>query len=291
MTFFLGTKGNVRLKRGSSNPLANLDDQIVPDDINLTLNRLSFDKALDNILTGDRVDIFTTDPRGLICFPAATWSDGLVNNGISAYVHVNAAGGLRFFDSFQNAVNNNRANELPLAAFAGDPLPIVVRIRDVSYNILGCVQSYEFSTDRDTIDTTTLNDKFRQQFSAGLISGSGRIECAFDYQTSGVKEAPLLMLQLIQRVDVGSEFDLALYLTDQTVDPTVENIFYELQAMVVRSGVSVRAGDIIDCTIDFVTTGEVRLLVGKPGDYFLKEDNDRLELDQSLDFLLQEERD
>jgi hypothetical protein len=291
MTFFLGTKGNVRLKRGSSNPLANLDDQIVPDDINLTLNRLSFDKALDNILTGDRVDIFTTDPRGLICFPAATWSDGLVNNGISAYVHVNAAGGLRFFDSFQDAVNNNRANELPLAAFAGDPLPIVVRIRDVSYNILGCVQSYEFSTDRDTIDTTTLNDKFRQQFSAGLISGSGRIECAFDYQTSGVKEAPLLMLQLIQRVDVGSEFDLALYLTDQTVDPTVENIFYELQAMVVRSGVSVRAGDIIDCTIDFVTTGEVRLLVGKPGDYFLKEDNDRLELDQSLDFLLQEERD
>lgn len=291
MTFFLGTKGNVRLKRGSSNPLANLDDQIVPDDINLTLNRLSFDKALDNILTGDRLDILTTDPRGLICFPAATWSDGLVNNGISAYVHVNAAGGLRFFDSFQDAVNNNRANELPLAAFAGDPLPIVVRIRDVSYNILGCVQSYEFSTDRDTIDTTTLNDKFRQQFSAGLISGSGRIECAFDYQTSGVKEAPLLMLQLIQRVDVGSEFDLALYLTDQTVDPTVENIFYELQAMVVRSGVSVRAGDIIDCTIDFVTTGEVRLLVGKPGDYFLKEDNDRLELDQSLDFLLQEERD
>lgn len=291
MTFFLGTKGNVRLKRGSSNPLANLDDQIVPDDINLTLNRLSFDKALDNILTGDRVDILTTDPRGLVCFPGATWSDGLVNNGVSAYVHVNAAGGLRFFDSFQDAVNNNRANELPLAAFAGDPLPIVVRIRDVSYNILGCVQSYEFSTDRDTIDTTTLNDKFRQQFSAGLISGSGRIECAFDYQTSGVKEAPLLMLQLIQRVDVGSEFDLALYLTDQTVDPTVENIFYELQAMVVRSGVSVRAGDIIDCTIDFVTTGEVRLLVGKPGDYILKEDIDRIELDQSLDFLLQEERD
>jgi len=291
MTFFLGTKGNVRLKRGSSTPLANLDDQLTPDDINTTLNRLSFDKALDNILTGDRIDVFTTDPRGLVCFPATTWSDGQVNNSVSAYVHVNAAGGLRFFDSFQDAVNNNRANELPLAAFAGDPLPIVVRVRDVAYNILGCVQSYEFSTDRDTIDTTTLNDKFRQQFSAGLISGSGRIECAFDYQTSGVKEAPLLMLQLIQRVDVGSEFDLALYLTDQTVDPNVENVFYELQAMVVRSGVSVRAGDIIDCTIDFVTTGEVRLLVGKPGDYFLKEDNARLELDQSLDFLLQEELD
>lgn len=291
MTFFLGTKGNVRLKRGSTNPLANLLDQIIPDDVNTGLNRLSFDKALDNILTGDRVDIFTDDARGLVCFPGTTWSDGLVNTGISAYVHVNAAGGLRFFNTFQDAVNNNRANELPLAAFTGDPLQITVRIRDVQYNILGCVQSYEFSTDRSTIDTTTLNDKFRQQFSAGLISGSGRIECAFDYQTSGVKEAPLLMLQLIQRIDVGSEFDLALYLTDQTVDPSVENVFYELQAMVVRSGVQVRAGDIIDCTIDFVTTGEVRLLVGKPGDYILKEDTDRLELEQSVEFLLQEERD
>lgn len=291
MTFFLGTKGNVRLKRGSTNPLATLLDQIIPDDVNTSLNRLSFDKALDNILTGDRVDIFTDDARGLVCFPGTTWSDGLVNNGISAYVHVNAAGGLRFFNTFQDAVNNNRANELPLAAFSGDPLQITVRIRDVQYNILGCVQGYEFSTDRSTIDTTTLNDRFRQQFSAGLISGSGRIECAFDYQTSGVKEAPLLMLQLIQRIDVGSEFDLALYLTDQTVDPSVENVFYELQAMVVRSGVQVRAGDIIDCTIDFVTTGEVRLLVGKPGDYILKEDTDRLELEQSVNFLLQEERD
>jgi hypothetical protein len=210
---------------------------------------------------------------------------------MSAYVHLNAAGGLRFFRTFQDAVNNNRPAELPLAAFTGDPLPIIVRIRDVAYNVLGCVKGYEFSTDRETIDTTTLNDRFRQQFSAGLISGSGRIDCAFDYQTSGISEAPLLILQLIQRLDVGSEFDLALYLTDKAVDPSVDNVFYELKAMVVRSGVQVQAGDIIDCTVDFVTTGEVRLLVGKPADYILKEDDDRIELEQSLDFLLQEEED
>lgn len=291
MTFFLGTKGNVRLKRGSANPLASLDDSIKPNDVNVVLNRLSFDKALDNLLIGDRIDMSTDDPRGLVCFPGSTWADGQVNNSISAYVHINAVGGLRFFRTFQDAVNNNRLVELPLAAFTGDPLPVTVKIRDVSYNVLGCVKGYEFSTDRETIDTTTLNDKFRQQFSAGLISGSGRIDCAFDYQTSGINETPLLILQLIQRLDVGSEFDLALYLTDQAIDPNVENVFYELKAMVVRSGVQVQAGDIIDCTVDFVTTGEVRLLVGRPADYILKEDEDRIELEQSLDFLLQEEED
>lgn len=291
MTFFLGTKGNVRLKRGIVNPLSTLEDQVIPDDVNLTLNRLSFDGALDNILTGDRVDIFTDDPRGLACFPGSTWSDGEVNNSISAYVHVNAVGGLRFFRGFADAVNNDRTKELPLSMFAGGPMQIKVRIRDVAYNILGCVKGYEFSTDRETIDTTTLNDRFRQQFSAGLISGSGRIDCAFDYQSSGITEAPLLALQLIQRVDIGSEFDLALYLTDKEVDPDVQTVFYDLTAMVVRAGVQVRAGDIIDCTIDFVTTGEVRLLLGKPSEYILKEDDDRVELEQTLGFLLQEEDD
>jgi hypothetical protein len=291
MTFFLGTKGNVRLRRGSKVVLGKLKESIVPDDVNTTLNRLSFDEAVDNILTGDRLDLITTDARGLVCFPSNTWSDGAVNKGISAYVHVNAVGGLRFFATFQDSVNNNRAAELPLAAFTGAPLDITVSVRDVSYNILGCVKAYEFSTDRETIDTTTMSDSFRQQFSAGLISGSGRIDCAFDYVTSGITETPLLALQLIQRVDIGSAFDLALYLTDKEVDPNVENIFYDLTAVVTRAGMQVQAGEIIDCTIDFVTTGDIRLLVGKPSEYILKEDNDLIEIEQSLDFLLKEAED
>ena len=288
MTFYLGTKGNVRLRRGTQVQLGSLEDQIIPDDVNTTLNRLSFDSALSNLLTGDRVEISTADARGLVCFPANTWTNNEVNNGISAYVHVNAMGGLRFFETFQDSVNNVRANEIPLAAFAGDPLQITVGVRDVAYNILGCVKGYDFNTDRATIDTTAMDDKFKQQLSAGLISGAGRIDCAFDYKTSGVNETPLLLLQLIQRVDIGSEFALALYLTDTAVDPNVDTIFYNLTAVVTKSGVQVQAGEIIDCSIDFVTTGEVQLVYGKPSDYILKEDDDRIGLEQSLDFLLQE---
>jgi len=288
MTFFLGTKGNVRLRRGTQAQLGSLEDQIIPDDINTTLNRLSFDGALENILTGDRVDISTPDARGLVCFPANTWSDATVNNTISAFVHVNAMGGLRFFRNFQDAVNNTRANELPLSAFAGDPLQIAVRIRDVNFNLLGNVTGYEFNTDRTTIDTSAIDDRFKQQISAGQISGAGRIDCAFDYTTNGVSESPLLMLQLIQRVEIGSEFDLALYLTDKVVDPNVDTVFYDLTAVVNRAGVQVRAGDIIDCSIDFVTTGDIRLVYGRPSGYVLKEDDDKIGLEQSLGFLLQE---
>jgi hypothetical protein len=288
MTFYLGTKGNVRLRRGSKVQLGALAGQILPDDINTSLNRIGFEKAVQNILTGDRVDLETDDPRGLVCFPASAWSDNAVNSAISAYVNVNGAGGLRFFPTFQDAVNNTRENEISVAAFAGEPLPARIRIRDVSFNILGNVIGYEFNTDRATIDTTALDDRFKQQISAGLISGAGRIDCAFDYLTSGVAESPLLMLQLVQRVEIGSEFDLALYLTDKAVDPNVENIFYNLNAVVTRAGIQVRAGDIIDCSIDFVTNGEIQLIFGKPSAYILTENDDRIELDQSIDFLLQE---
>jgi hypothetical protein len=40
-----------------------------------------------------------------------------------------------------------------------------------------------------------------------------------------------------------------------------------------------------------VTTGDIRLLIGSIDEYILKEDDDRINLEQSLDFLLKETED
>ena len=152
----------------------------------------------------------------------------------------------------------------------------------------GNVSRYELNTSRDSVDLTTLSDKYKQQHNAGLISGSGRIECFFDYTTNGVEEAPIFMLQTIQRLDLGCAFDSALYLTDKEVIPTVENIFYQTTAVTTSTGITVETGGVVTCTIDFVTTSEIKLVIGKPSDYILKEDDDRIRVEQSLDFLLQE---
>ena len=62
--------------------------------------------------------------------------------------------------------------------------------------------------------------------------------------------------------------------------------------MVTRAGLELSASDLISCSIDFVTTGEIKLLVGRPSGYILKEDDDRLALNQnSLEFLLTEVED
>jgi hypothetical protein len=291
MTVFLGVHGTVKLRRNAGATSAQLSDSIDPADISTTLNRIGLDTSLDNILTGDRLDISTTDPRGLICFDSSAWDSGVVESSISVFVNVNGAGGLRFFHLFSDAVNNNRSAELTVYAFAGAPIPIGYTIRDVVYNTLGNVVNYQLNTDREALDVTSLSDKFRNQYAAGLISGSGTIDCLFDYTSDGSKESPLLMLQLIQRLDIGSAFDCAFYLTDAEITPETQTIFYQTTAMVTRAGVTVNTTDTIQCAIDFVTTGEIRLLVGRPADYILKEDDDRIQLEQSLDFLLQEATD
>ena len=52
--------------------------------------------------------------------------------------------------------------------------------------------------------------------------------------------------------------------------------------------ITVEAGGLVSCTIDFVTTEEIKLIIGKPSEYILKEDDDRIRVEQSFDFLLQE---
>ena len=288
MAVFLGGTGHVKLRRGSSDSYGSFTDVISPDDVNTTLNRLSFESVLDNLLTGDRLTISTDDSRGLVCFAASTWSSNTIEDEISAYIHVNQAGGLRFFADYADAINNNRAAEITLTSFTGAPIAIDYAVTDIRFNVLGNVTGYTLNTDRDAIDVTSLNDKFRRQFNAGLISGNGSIDCLFDYETTGIKEPPLLMLQLIQRIEIGSQIELALYITDSSLDSSLSSVFYQTSAVITRTGINVTAQEAIECTIDFVTDGEIRLLIGEPSGFILLEDDDRIQVEQSLDYLLKE---
>lgn len=290
MTFFAGHTGTVKLRRNA--PSSIFRTVIEPDDVNTTLNRVGFDGSMENILTGDRLVFRTEDPRKLLFFPPSVWPQiNEVQNGVALFANVNIAGGIRFFREFSDALNNNRANEISLVSFSGDPLPVEVEIQDSDFTTLGAVNGFSLQTEREAVDITALNDKFRQQYSAGLISGSGSIDCMFTYHTAGAtaEELPLLMLQIIQRVEIGSAFEAQLFLTDQNVHGSSTDIYYQFEAMVTRAGVEVRGDSAITSSIDFVTTGEIKLLVGEAPSYVLQENDSRILLQElSIDALLKE---
>lgn len=287
MTYFLGHYGKVKLRRKSATTFSS---SVSPADVNTILNRFGFDGSVENLLTGDQLRIFTDDPRGLDFLPSSTWPDGggATLNEVVAYANINAIGGIRLFNDFSNAINNNRTVEYPLEAFTGNPIDINVSVYGSVERVLGDVTGFTFNTDREALDTTTMSDRFKKMYSAGLISGSGSIDCIFNTSNSGLVENSLLMLQLINRTDIGSEFSCFLQLTEDDVYSNSSDVYYEFDAMITRTGVEVRPDQTINCAIDFVTTGEIKLLIGEPSGYVLKEDTDRLRLQQNLDFLMTE---
>lgn len=287
MTYFLGHYGKVKLRRKSATTFSS---SVSPADVNTILNRFGFDGSVENLLTGDQLRIVTDDPRGLDFLPSSTWPDGAgaTLNEVIAYSNINAIGGIRLFNDFSNAINNNRTVEYPLEAFTGDPINIDVSVYGSVERVLGDVTGFTFNTDREALDITTMSDRFKKMYSAGLISGSGSIDCIFNTTNSGLVENSLLMLQLINRTDIGSEFSCFLQLTEDDVYSNASDVYYEFDAMITRTGIEVRPDQTINCAIDFVTTGEIKLLIGEPSGYILKEDTDRLRLQQNLDFLMTE---
>jgi hypothetical protein len=297
MTFFVGYDGAIRLQRGGEKSIT---ATIAPDDVNTVLNRLGVEDSLDNLITGDLLQISTNDPRGFLFLDSTIWNpdsetqfpDGAATR---AYANVNAVGGVRLFPTFLDAVNNVRANEYDLAAFNGNPIECEIRLGDSRGNILGSVTSFELNTDRGAIETTSLSDKFREQYSAGVLSGSGSLECLFSYEAVASEETPLFLLQVINRIDIGSSFDALLSIASKQVSQFFnQQVFYELTAVVTRAGVTVSADALVSVSVDFVTTGSFKLRVGTPPEYMLLEDNEAIILDEpvgddvSLDYLLQE---
>lgn len=269
--------------------------EINSNDINTILNRFSFEGAENDVLTGDYLTFTTEDPRGLaFLFPSFwSWTDTTVPlQKASFYVNVNGMGGMRVYRQFNDAVNNNRDNESPLQLINGSPLEVEVLIEDTNFNTVGKIEGYTINTERDAVDVTSLNDKFRQQYSAGLISGNGSIDALFAYQTVINEETPLLMLQLIQRVETGSSFEASLFLVTKNAATSEFDVWYQFEAMVTRAGVEVRGDGIVSCAIDFVTTGEIKLQVGIAPSYVLQENQFKINLSEyTVDALLKEVED
>lgn len=261
MTFFAGHTGAVLLRRSSQ--ASSFNTVITNDDVNTTLNRVGFDGSLENLATGDRITISTDDARKLAFLPASTWPVvNTLQSSVTLFINVNLYGGLRFFRSFQAAVNNDRAQELSVIAFTGSPLAVTVEVEDLNFNVLGSVTNFDFQTEREAIETTSLSDKFKQQYSAGLISGSGSLDALFSTSDTDNRETSLLLLQLIQRIEIGSAFEAQLFITNENVYGNNLDVYYQFDAVITRAGVEVASDGIISTSIDFLSTGEVQLKVG-----------------------------
>jgi hypothetical protein len=280
MTVFVGHYGEIELRRiGSSNTL---DLEISASDLSVPRKRFTLgtgqgqDIPFGTITTGDRVKISTSDARGLpFRFYKNVANTVFIDNPgagvlpLEFFANVDTMGAVRMYRNFADAIANPgiRYLAIPLEkASSNPPWKTRVNLLPGSYNTLGQVEGFQISTDRETVDTTALGNKYKD-FSSSAISGSGSVDCLFSFKNVLGQEVPLALSQLIQKIEIGSKFAGKFYILKPGLPrppgyTASEGVYYEVNGILTRSALTLRADALVECTFDFVTSGEFKLKVG-----------------------------
>lgn len=283
MAVLLGCNGMIELRRSSQEEA--YVGAIVPSDINVVKDRFSFDFPQGMLLTGDQVEIKTVDGSPLDFIAADGWAvPGVYPDGIW-FVAVDEVGGIRLYLNFDDAVSGEVAGRVNLQALSRAK-KISVRVVNNIDRIVGQVTDFELNTSREAVDVSELGDEFRQQH-ATMISGSGSLNCFFDYErrmcdglsdlSTGVVEMPIYMHNLLLRTQLGSGFWAKLTLVSRGYKPggraedADDEVWYEFNALVTNVGIAFEPTQPVRTTVQFVTTGEVKLRTRMVTNYILQE--------------------
>jgi hypothetical protein len=302
MAVILGTEGLVELRRSSQDEA--YASVISPSDVNTVKDRFSFDFPQGMLVTGDQISIRTTDGSPLGFVGPSGWAvPGVYPDG-TWFVAIDEVGGMRLYQTFDEAVSGETRGRVPLQAITSD-IPIEVRVVNLIDRIAGQVTDFELNTSREAVDVTELGEEFRQQH-ATLISGSGQLSCFFDYErrlcgddcaeaSKGVVEMPIYLHQLLLRTQLGSGFWAKLTLARRghkaggSTEDFDDEVWYEFNALVTNVGIGFNPSQPVKTTVQFITTGEIRLRTRMVTNYVLKQNDGRLRLEANQSGYLEKE--
>lgn len=277
MSVYLGNFGEVELKREFDG--SDLRSTINPSDVNATSKRFSFDFDHGQLLTGDQIEITSTDSSAL------DFINSYTKTSVKKFIYVDELDGIRLYDTFAHAVAGGTTNATALAT-PGNNIPIRVVVQNSEYRVLGRVQSYELNTERETVDITALSDEFRNRIGT-LMSGSGRMACEWEYTGDTTKELPNYLLELVLRTKVGSTFKGRFYLKTSGYNPgghtgaSNDAIWYEFDGVLTACAVQFTTSELVQITADFVTTSKIEIRMDlEVASKMLQEDDSELLLDQ-----------
>lgn len=283
MSTYLGAYGRVALRRKST--ASEYQSIVNPSDINVTRRRFSFDFEPGFLISGDQVEIASTNGSVLDFVGTDGWANGIKQKAGKWFVFVDDLGGIRLYNTFAASLDGELSTAITLSSIISD-IPIRVKVENADFRLLGAISSYEINTNREVIDVTVLSEEFRTQYSS-LMSGSGRISCHWDYLDSTVETGNYL-LQLILRTEVGSEFDAELFIKTENYSPTGQKdelndkIYYSISGVITNAAVAFQPGSIVEVTADFITTGPIKLRTGVGAiSYLLQENGGKLKLEQN----------
>ena len=275
MSVYMGEQGLISLQRTAVGTGANaLATVLEPSDVTVADKRFSADFPPSALINGDRIEIATQDNSNLQLVDGHDFPDG------NWFCHIDKAGGIRLYDTFADAVAGAKGPALALIAPA-ESQPIYIRNRDETFNCVAKTTEWSLTTQREAVDISVLGQSFRDQYANGLISGQGETTAFWEYRygrcdsdTDLTEELSNYYAQLLLRLEQGALFKGRFFI--YACSPAV---WYEADCVVTSVGFAFQPGQPIRTSVQFLTSGEVKLIVGEPERYLRQED---------LDLILQE---
>ena len=298
---------NVNKKRFSVNFYGDQDGAANTNaNVRRPVAREQAEDSLYNFITGDRVTIRTVSKKPLAFIPDDEFPDGKPHNSITRFVYLDQAGGMRLYRDFAASLAGKEEGAVDLAlldetrldpntgpdgAKETDNIYQLVEMRadelgEAGWRCLGQVTSYELVSERENIDTTALNQAYRQQYEAGIIQGSGRISAFWEHEFGNCElddmlrypEVSFFLAAVILRLEQGADFGARFYLTESDNRNSAQSMWYDCpKCIITNCSVSVEPTQVVTADIDFITTGKIRLKQGFPVDRLLLEGTPRVQ--------------
>ena len=278
MSVYLGEQGTVQIRR-TGEPVGFL---LEPADVDVNAKRMSVEFGGPcPFITGDQVEVQLVGAGELQLIADVTGE-----NDVTRWIHIDQAGGIRFYNSYALAVSGGKTNALDLVQPTGNQ-DVTMDVVNVDYSCLAQMRTWEITTQRETVDTTLLGAEFRSSYDQGLISGQGSINAIWDYEYTTcedlgfVQDAELAQYfsQLVIRFKEGSKFKGHFFI----YAGETEALWYECDCIVTSVGMNFSPGTVIDSQIQFVTTDVIQLKQGQLPSYLTQEidlPNNLLDLEQ-----------
>ena len=173
MSIYFGSTGFIELKRDALN--SEISTSINPADVNTTKKRFSVEKVSGSLITGDQIEIETTDGTNLELLSGHSFPD------LRKYIHIDDMGGIKLYNNFATALAGEVTDALALTT-PSSTKNILIRTRNTRFRPLAKITEFEITTSRDTVDITNLGEEFRNQYENGLISGQGTIQTIWQHR-------------------------------------------------------------------------------------------------------------
>jgi hypothetical protein len=285
MSIYFGSTGFIELKRDALN--SDISTSLDPADVNTTKKRFSVDKADGSLITGDQIEIETTDGSNLELLSGHSFPD------LRKYIHIDDMGGIRLYNTFASALAGEVADALTLTA-PSSTKNILIRTRNTRFRPLAKITEFEITTTRDTVDITNLGEEFRKQYENGLISGQGTIQTIWQHRnfqndTPGFAspEFPVYLSQLLVRMQQGADFEGRFYIYHDPTQST-NSVWYQSMCVVTNVAINVPASGLVEARIEFITNGLIKLHNGVPPSFLLLESSDRILQEDGNGILLED---